>query len=118
MPLDLKRLVLLADWEVVALAIALPWSTSATSILLVVWLITLIPTLNAAAIWRELKSPAGGLPVLLWLLGAIGMLWADVSWPERFAGLASFHRLLTIPLFLAQFRRSGNGHWSLYAFLP
>jgi len=117
MTVDFKRLVQLADWEAVALAMALPWSTSATSILLVVWLITLAPTLDVAAIWREVKSPAGGLPVLLWLLGAIGTLWADVSWPERFAGLGGFHRLLMIPLLLAQFRRSENGRWVLYGFL-
>src|SRR5438105_12698684 len=117
MTLDLKRFVQLADWAAVALAMVLPWSTSATSILLVVWLITLIPTLDAVAIWREVKSPAGGLPILLWLLGAVGMLWADVSWPERFAALGGFHRLLTIPLFLAQFRRSENGRWVLYGFL-
>ena len=79
--------------------------------------ITLIPTLDAAAIWRELKSPAGCLPVLLWLIGAAGMLWADVSWAERLGGLGSFHRLLTIPLFLAQFRRSANARWALYGFL-
>lgn len=117
MTVDRKQLAQLADWAAVAVAVALPWSTSATSILLVVWLITLVPTLDAAAIWREVKSPAGGLPVLLWLLGAIGMLWADVSWPERFAGLGGFHRLLTIPVLLAQFRRSENGRWVLYGFL-
>src|SRR5262249_25890375 len=54
-------------------------------------------------------TPAGGFAVLLWCLGVIGMLWADVSWYDRFAGLNSFHRLLAIPLLLAQFRRSGNG---------
>jgi O-antigen ligase len=117
MTFDRKQLAQLADWEAVAIATALPWSTSATSILLVLWLITLIPTLNTGAIWREVKSPAGGLPVLLWLLGAAGMLWADVGWSERFAGLSSFHRMLTIPLFLAQFRRSANAHWPLYGFL-
>jgi O-antigen ligase len=117
MKFDLKRLVQLADWEAVATAVALPWSTSATSILIVIWLITLIPTLNLETIWRELKTPAGALPVLLWLLGAVGMLWADVSWPERFAGFGSFHRLLMIPLLLAQFRRSANGRWVLYGFL-
>jgi O-antigen ligase len=117
MTVDRKQLAHLADWAAVTVAVALPWSTSATSILLVVWLITLIPTLDAAAIWREVKSPAGGLPVLLWLLGAIGMLWADVSWPERFAGVGGFHRLLTIPLLMAQFRRSENGRCVLYGFL-
>jgi O-antigen ligase len=117
MTFNRKQLAQLADWAAVAVAVALPWSTSATSILLVVWLITLIPTLDADVIWREVKSPAGGLPVLLWLLGAVGMLWADASWPERFAGLGGFHRLLTIPLLLAQFRRSENGRWVLYSFL-
>jgi O-antigen ligase len=117
MTFDRKQLAQLADWAAVAVAAALPWSTSATSILLVVWLMTLIPTLNAEMIWREVKSSAGGLPVFLWLLGAIGMLWADVSWAERFAGLGSFHRLLMIPLLLAQFRRSENGRWVLYGFL-
>jgi O-antigen ligase len=117
MQLDSKRLLQLADWELAAVAVALPWSTSATSILLVIWLLTLIPTLDREAIWRELKTPAGGLPIVLWLLGAFGMLWADVSWTERFAGLGSFHRLLVIPLLLAQFRRSGNGWLVLSGFL-
>ena len=116
MTFDRKQLGQLADWAAVAVAMALPWSTSATSILLVVWLITLIPTLNTEVIWREVKSPAGGLPVLLWLFGAVGMLWADVGWSERFAGFGSFHRLLMIPLLLAQFRRSGNGRLVLYGF--
>src|SRR5579859_6908963 len=44
------------------------------------------------------------------------MLWADVSWHDRFAGLDSFHRLLAIPLLLAQFRRSGNGIWVVRGF--
>ena len=47
----------------------------------------------------------GGLPVLLGL-AALGMLWADVSWSERIIGLDAFHKLLAIPLLLAQFRRS------------
>jgi O-antigen ligase len=70
--LDSKQLTQLADLEAVAVAIALPWSTSATAILLVIWLMTLIPTLDLAAIWREVKTLVGGLPVLLWLLGAFG----------------------------------------------
>jgi O-antigen ligase len=117
MTLDSKQLTQLADLEAVAVAIALPWSTSATAILLVIWLITLIPTLNLAAIWREVKTLAGGLPVLVWLLGVFGMLWADVSWTDRVGGLGSFHRLLMIPVLLAHFRRSKNGRWVLYGFL-
>ena len=40
----LSRLTKIADGLAVAVAVSLPWSTSATSILLVLWLITLIPT--------------------------------------------------------------------------
>ncbi len=96
---------------------SLPWSTSATSILLVLWLLALFPTLDVAMVRREVETAAGGLPVLLWLLVAVGMLWADVSWPERVHGLGGFHRLLMIPLLLAQFRRSEHGVWVLYGFL-
>jgi hypothetical protein len=116
MTFDRKRLAQIADWEAVAVAASLPWSTSATSILLVAWLSTLLATLDVATVRREAETAAGGLPVLLWLLAAAGMLWADVSWPERFGGLDGFHRLLIIPLLLAQFRRSENGVWVLYGF--
>src|SRR5271168_1830478 len=116
MTLDRKRLAQIADWEAVAVAASLPWSTSATSILLVLWLVTLLPSLNVEAAQRELKTAAGGLPVLLWLIAAAGMLWADVSWTERIDGLGGFHRLLVIPLLLAQFRRSQHGDRVLYGF--
>jgi hypothetical protein len=43
------------------------------------------------AVRRELVVPAGGLPVVLWCLGVLGMAWADVDWHARFAGLESFH---------------------------
>jgi O-antigen ligase len=116
MTVDRKHLCQIADWATVLVAAALPWSTSATSILLVFWLVTLIPILDVRAIWREVKSLVGGLPVLLWLLAVVGMLWADVSWTERFAGLDSFHRLLVVPLLLAQFRQSQNAFWVLHGF--
>src|SRR5690348_8176415 len=73
------RFALIADALVAAVAVSLPWSTSATSILIALWLIALIP-IGPAAVWREIRTAAGGLPVLLWVLGALGMLWADASW--------------------------------------
>ena len=114
---DRSSLATLADRAAVAVAMALPWSTSAVGIAIAVWLLVLLPTLDAASVKRELATAAGGLPVLLWCLGLIGMLWADVSWHDRFAGLDSFHRLLAIPLLLAQFRRTGNGFWIVGGFL-
>ena len=77
----------------------------------------MLPSLDLRSVRREIQSAAGGLPVLLWCLGVIGMLWADVSWTERFQGLGSFHRLLVIPLLLAQFRRTEHGMPVIYGFL-
>ncbi len=116
MMLDHKRLAQIADWVAVATAVSLPWSTSATSILLGVWLVALLATLDIASVRRAIATAAGGLPVLLWLLAAIGMLWADVGWSDRFGGLSGFHRLLAIPLLLVQFRRSERGVWVLNGF--
>ena len=86
------RFAWLADVLIAAAAVSLPWSTQATSILIVLWLIALLPALDAVTVRRELMSAAGGLPVLLWVLGALGMLWADVSWSERVEGLSGFQQ--------------------------
>ena len=89
-----ERLKLVADGLVVAVAVSLPWSTSATAIFAVLWLFALIPTLHWADLRRELATPAGGLPVLLVVLGIVGMLWADVTLLERWKGLDSFSNCL------------------------
>ena len=114
---DRQGLLRLADWLAFGVAVSLPWSTSATSILIVLWLIAVLPSLTTRLIWREVASPAGGLPVLLWLIAALGTLWADVPWLDRFFGLDGYNRLLTIPLLLAQFRRSDRGPLVLYGYL-
>jgi O-antigen ligase len=112
-----ERLVLICDWLAVALAASLPWSTSATGILAGLWILAVIPTLDAAVLRRELSTFAGGMPVLLWALGVAGMLWADVSFKERMGGLDSFNKLLVIPLMLIHFRRSERGAWVMKGFL-
>jgi O-antigen ligase len=57
------------------------------------------------------------LPVALFALAALGMLWADVPFKERIKGIDSFLKLLTIPLLMIQFRRSERGYWVLGGFL-
>ncbi len=107
-----------ADGLAVALAATLPWSTSATGILAVLWIIALVPTLDRAILRDVLSKPAGYLPVMLWLLGLVGVLWAvDVPLAERLNGLVSFHKLLAIPLLIAQFSRSDRAVWVLYGYL-
>src|ERR1700704_2349098 len=110
-------LAYVADGLVVAAAVSLPWSTSATAILAALWLLALIPTLRWLDLRHVLASPAGRLPVLLVVLGLVGMLWADVSLAERWKGLDSFVKLLAIPLLFIQFRRSDRGDWVFAGYL-
>jgi len=116
-PFDRARLARIADALAVALAVSLPWSTSATGILVVLWLLALVPSLEWEEVRAELLTPAGGLPVLLFLLGALGMAWADVSLAERWNGLDGFIKLLAIPLLMVQFRRSEGGMRVFVGFL-
>ena len=112
-----KKLATVADVLAVAIAVSLPWSTSATAILVGLWFFTLVPVLRWDELRREILTPAGGLPVLLVLLGVAGMLWADVTLLERWKGLDSFLKLLAIPLLLVQFRRSERGTWVFAGYL-
>src|SRR5262249_31759379 len=96
---------------------SLPWSTSLTAVLAGLWLLAFIPTLDLPVLKRVLLSPAGRIPVVLVMLGAIGMLWADVSWAERLNGVGSFFKLLFIPLLLHQFYRSDSGWRVLTGFV-
>jgi O-antigen ligase len=116
-PIARAKLVRISDALMVAIAVSVPWSTSATAILLVLWLLALFPTLEWSDVRRELMTPAGGLPVLLFLLGVLGMAWADVPLLERWKGLDGFFKLLVIPLLMVQFRRSDRGTRVFIGFL-
>jgi O-antigen ligase len=107
----------LADRLAVALAVSLPWSTSATSILAVLLLLALLPTIDIPALKKVILTPAGGAPLVLVALGAAGMFWGDVSWAAHVNGISSFLKLLFIPLFLFQFSRSERAFEVLAGFL-
>jgi hypothetical protein len=111
------RLARHADVLATGVAVALPWSTTATSILIVLWLITLVPTLTLAEVRRQIAIPAGGLPVMLFSIGLLGMAWSNVNWPERLGGFDSFIKFLLVPLLFVQFRRSGHGIWVMIGYL-
>lgn len=101
----------LADWLVVALAVSLPWSTSATLIIAALWLVAVLPTIEREDARAVLASPAAWLVLAFIAFGAIGMLWADLSFRDRIRGFDSFVKFLAIPLLFIQFRRSeGAGH--------
>jgi O-antigen ligase len=107
-----------ADTLVLAMVVALPWSISAATILAVCWMAALVLSPYLHHIGRELKTWWGALPVAIWLLAVLGMLWSsDLSWPERLKSLDDFHRLWAIPFLIAQFRISPYGRWVLIGFL-
>jgi O-antigen ligase len=107
----------IVDYLAIAVAISLPWSTSATTILMVIWMLAFLPTLNVADVRREIFTMAGGFPLLLVAWAALGMLWVDTTWAESFAGLRQFLKLLSIPVLLAYFRHSNSGMQVMAGFI-
>ena len=97
-----------------AVVAALPWSTSVSAVLIVIGSVGALASLDAATVRRTRITAAVTLPVLLWLLAAFGMLWADISWADRFDGLKPFYKLLLIPLVLVQYANSEKG-WAVPA---
>jgi O-antigen ligase len=115
---EIERWERAADFFATGIAIWLPWSTTLTWVFVGLWLIALIPTLDGSGLRRVLAMPAGGLPVLLWLLALVGMLWATgVPMAERWGGLSSLFKLLVIPLLMFQFQRSSRASWVMIGFL-
>ena len=55
----------IADGLVVAVAASLPWSTTATGILVTAWFVTLVSAIDLATLRREVLSPARAAHVLV-----------------------------------------------------
>jgi O-antigen ligase len=118
-PRDFRRDVLprLTAGLAAAVAASLPWSTTATGILVALWLVASLPTLDPAALSREALSVPGLLPIVLVGIAAAALLWADIPVSERIQGIEPFLRLLMIPVLFAQFRNSQRAIWVGAAFL-
>jgi O-antigen ligase len=116
-PINRAKWAHLADTMAAGVAVSLPWSVSATSILVVLWFIAVVPTLDWKEWRREIATPAGGLPIAFFVFGLLGMAWAEVSWSARLQGLESMLKLLVIPLLFVQFRNSSRWMWPLWGFL-
>jgi O-antigen ligase len=114
---DRARWMKVADGLAIAVAASLPWSTTATGALIALWLLALVPTITPSELRRELANPACGLPVVLWALVIVGMLWSEASLAERLDATRGLHKLLVIPLLVIHFRRSNKGYWVLAGFL-
>lgn len=109
--------LLTVDVLAVMTAASLPWSTSATSVLVVLWVIVVAPCIDWEAFVLDLARPACALPVLFVALAVLGTLWADGPWAARLHGIKPMAKLLLIPFLLYHFQRTQRGSWVLNAFL-
>ena len=109
--------LLTVDVLAVMLAVSLPWSTSATSILVGLWVIVLAPTIDWKAFLRDLAQAPRAVPLLLLALAVLGTLWADGPWEARLHGIKPVSKLLLIPFLFYHFQRSRRGSWVFVSFL-
>jgi O-antigen ligase len=109
--LEPTRIARLADGLAVAVAVSLPWSVTASSILIALWLVAVLPTLNWADLRWSFSIPAGGLPALLSVLALLGVAWSEAAPSDQFGSIKLFLRLLIIAVLFVQFQRSERGLW-------
>ena len=109
--------ILIVDLLTLLIVILLPWSTSGVGIAAVLWLIALVPTIEAGAFWQSLRRPICVLPIALFALALVGTLWSPAPWGERLHAVGPLARFLVLPLLLYHFERSTRGVWVFIAFL-
>ncbi|VIO75041.1 O-antigen ligase family protein [Bradyrhizobium ivorense] len=105
------------DTLIVLAAAALPWSTTALTVFLLLWLVAVIPTIDWEQFILDLATPACALPVALVALALLGLLWSEASWAERLHGLKPLGKLLLLPFLLGYFKRSQRGPQVFWAFV-
>jgi O-antigen ligase len=106
-----------ADIVAVLLALSLPWSTSLVGIFGVVFVLTMLPTIDVGTFIETLRRPISAAPIALFVLALVGTLWSDAAWGLRLYAVAPTAKLLLLPLLFYHFARSRRGAWVFIAFL-
>jgi O-antigen ligase len=106
-----------ADAFAILTALALPWSTSAVSILMLCWLGSAALMIDYGIYARSLKRPIFALPIALFMLAVVGMLWSGASRNEQLHAIGPLVKLLALPGLFYHFERSARGKWVFIAFL-
>jgi O-antigen ligase len=107
----------MADQFAVLMAITLPWSTTILGVFTALWLTTFATVLDLSQFRKQFHRPVSWLPVALFGLAVVGMLWADAPWAARAHAAGTIAKLLAIPLLIYQFERSENGIRIFLSFL-
>jgi O-antigen ligase len=106
-----------ADIVAVLLALSLPWSTSLVGIFGAVFVLVVVPTLELKPFLQSLQRPISALPIALFVLAVVGMLWSDAAWGARTYAVSPTAKLLVLPFVFYHFERSTRGMWIFTAFL-
>jgi O-antigen ligase len=106
-----------SDVFAILIAASLPWSTTLVAIFAVAFLVSMGPFLDAKALLQSLKRPICALPIALFVLAAVGMLWSDAPWGARLHAVGPTAKLLMLPLLIYHFERSAGGLKVLAGFL-
>src|SRR3954463_16812345 len=75
---------------------SLPWSTTAVSIFMVLWMLVVLPTINWQAFFESLRAPASFLPLAFFALAMAGLFWTEDTWPVGIQGLVPGSKLLAV----------------------
>ena len=105
------------DGLVFGAAFALPWSTSAASVFIVLAILLLPFSTGVRPVISKLRSAAGGTPVAFVAFAAAGIAWSTASWAENLGAWDSYGKLLLVPLLLVQYQSSPYGARILAGFL-
>jgi O-antigen ligase len=105
------------DMVLVLAAAALPWSTSIFTILMALWFVALLFNIEPRSLTALMRRPACWLPVALFALALLGMLWSPAPWSERVHAAGAVGKLLLLPLLLYHFQRSQRATWVMGSFL-
>ena len=105
------------DIVAVLIAFSLPWSTTLVGIFGVVFVLTVAPTIEWRSFAASLRRPGSALPIALFALALVGMLWSEAPWGARLYALGPLVKFLVLPLLIYHFERSARGMRVFTAFL-
>jgi hypothetical protein len=97
---------LVAEWAVTGAVVALPWSTSATIIFAVIGAVSILFGAAPGKFGMVCRSTFCLVPLALFGLALISVLWARTTWGEALHGLGPYIKLVFIPLLVFQFAKS------------
>lgn len=107
----------LADGLALAMIVSLPYSTTATGVLVAAWVPCVLATIDRDELRVELRAPRSLIAVLLVLAVAIGLLWSVGTARDNWAAVSSPAKLLALPLLFLQFRREDVARRALFAYV-